>query len=167
LYLPVLSNVSFGLPLLIVIGAGLVWWWVSRVSSPPYLVATPPYHSWRINPVSAAYASLRQDQYLLASFLLRERVAAIAQARFGVSPENLRAWAAGRDVPDLSLSLTLHRVLNDLASAYQSAYLAEGMPPWNPFSQLTLGMRRRRAARDFDRAARDVEQVVAAWGSAA
>ncbi len=165
-FVPVFSNTSFALPLLIVVVAGFVWWWTTRASPPPHLVATPPYHSWRINPVAAAYSSLREDRYLLAAFLLRERVAQLVEQRFGVSPEELRAWAAGGEAPPLPAPLTLRRVLRDLAAAYRSAYLAEGMPSWESFSSVTVPMRRRRAARDFERAAREVDLVLAAWGSA-
>ncbi len=166
-YIPVVSNVSYGLPLLLLVGAGLLWWWTTRATPPPHLHATPPYHSWRVNPVAAAYSSLHQERYLLAAFLLRERVATLAQEKFGVSPENLRSWASGPTVPDLPPPLLLRRVLRDLAAAYRSAYVAEGMRSWETFASVTLPVRRRRAARDFERAAREVEQVLAAWGSAA
>ncbi|MGA8276093.1 MAG: hypothetical protein WB852_07370, partial [Thermoplasmata archaeon] len=69
-YIPVVSNVSYGLPLLLLVGAGLLWWWTTRATPPPHLHATPPYHSWRVNPVAAAYSSLHQERYLLAAFLL-------------------------------------------------------------------------------------------------
>jgi hypothetical protein len=166
-FIPVVSNVSYGLPLLILVVAGIVWWWTSRALPPPHLVASPPYHSWRVNPVAAAYSSLHEERYLLAAFLLRERVADLARERFGVSPEDLRSWASGDDAPMLPAPLTLRRVLRDLASAYRSAYIAEGMRSWEAFSSVTLPIRRRRAARDFERAAREVEQVAAAWGPAA
>src|SRR5580658_2113458 len=159
-FVPVLSNVSYALPLLVVVVAGFLWWWTSRSSSPPRLIASPPYHSWRVNPVAAAYASLREERYLLAAFLLRERVSELAQEQFGISPEDLRSWASGDAVPALPSPLTLRRVLRDLAAAYRSAYLAEGMPFWPAFAGLTVPVRRRRAARDFERAAREVEQVV-------
>jgi hypothetical protein len=162
-YIPVISNLSYGLPLLILVVATLLWWWSTRAASPPYLVANPPFHSWRVNPVAAAYSSLHQDRYLLAAFLLRERVANLVQEKFGVSPEDLRSWASGGDVPPLPAPLTLRAVLRDLAAAYRSAYLAEGGRPWEAFSSVTLPLRRRRAERDFEKAAREVDQVMSAW----
>jgi hypothetical protein len=162
-FIPIFSNVSYGLPLVILVGVAFVWWWTTRAALPPYFVADPPYHSWRVNPVAAAYSSLREERYLLAAFLLRERVATLAQDRFGISPEDLRAWASDRNAPPLPPPLTLRRVLRDLVVAYRSAYLAEGMRSWQTFAGLTVPIRRRRAARDFERAAREVEQVVAAW----
>lgn len=166
-YIPVFSNVSYALPLFILAAASLLWWWRSRPQSPPYLTASPPYHSWRINPVAAAHAALREDRYLLAAFLLRERLASVAQELYGVSPEELRTWAASGAAPKLPSSVSLRRVLRDLAAAYRSAYLADGARSWEAFSSVTVPMRRRRAARDFDRAVVEVEQVLAAWGAAA
>jgi hypothetical protein len=166
-FIPVLSNTSFALPLLILLVAAAFWWWTTRASTPPYLRASPPYRSWRVNPVAAAYSSLHDERYLLAAFLLRERVATLAESRFGVASEQLRSWATGPDAPELPAPLSMRRVLRDLARAYQSAYLAEGSLRWDFFASATLAARRRRAARDFERAARDVEQVVAAWGTPA
>jgi len=164
-FVPILSNVSFGLPLVILIAAVLAWWWTTRVAAPPYLTASPPFHSWRINPVAAAYAALRQERYLLAAFLLRERLAELAEERFGVFPEHLRSWASSDAAPALLPPLTLRRVLRDLTAAYRSAYLAEGVRPSEMLAGLTIPIRRRRAVRDFERAADEVQRVIAEWGS--
>ena len=42
-------------------------------------------------------------------------------------------------------------------------FVAEGAPVWESFSGITLPRRRRKAARDFARAAAEVELVIAAW----
>jgi hypothetical protein len=162
-YVPILSNVSFALPLVILAGVGLLWWWTTRVSTPPRIGATPPLRSWRVSPVSAAYASLRQDQYLLAAYLLKARLARLAYEQVGFAPDDLRTWMVTKTTPALPLPLTPGKVWSHLSAAYRSAYLAEGAPVWESFSGITVPRRRRRAARDFARAAAEVEQVIAAW----
>jgi hypothetical protein len=165
-YVPILSNVSFALPLVILTAVGLVWWWTTRVSAPPRLRASPPLRSWRVNPVAAVYTSLQGDQYLLASFLLRERLSALAQEQFHVPPAELRSWIRSKEAPALPAPLTPRAVWAHLNSAYRAAYLAEGAPSWEIFSEYTLPRRRQQAVREFARAAVEVEQVVAAWKEA-
>jgi|HubBroStandDraft_1064217.scaffolds.fasta_scaffold375201_2 hypothetical protein len=165
-YVPLVSNYSYALPLLFVVVAGLLWWWTTRAMPPPHQVASPPSHSWKVNPTAAAYSSLQQERYLLAAFLLRERLAALARDRFGMTLEEMRTGAPDPRVPSLPPPLRLRRVLRDLRTAYRSAYVAEGMRAWDAFSPVTLPIRRRRAARDFERAAHGVSLVVAAWTGA-
>jgi hypothetical protein len=165
-FVPVLSNTSFAVPLLLVVVVGLLWWWASRVTVPPRLVPTPAFHSWRVNPVAAAYESLQQDRYLLAAYLLRERLADVAWQQFQVTPRELRPWAVGGMAPPLPEALTYRRLFRDLTSAYRSAYLAEVSRPSDLLAGYLGTSRRRRAARDFGRAATEVEQVLTAWSSA-
>ncbi len=165
-FIPVLSNTSYALPLLLLVVAGGLWWWRVRIAPPPRLVASPAFHSWRVNPVAAAYESLRQERYLLAAYLLRERLAQAAAERFGVEPSRLAQWAASGEAPVLPEPLSYRRVLRDLRSAYRSAYLAEGARPSDVLAGYLGPTRRRRAAREFGRAASDVEQVLSVWGSA-
>jgi hypothetical protein len=162
-YVPVFSNVSFALPLVILVGVGLVWWWTTRVSLPPRLAALPPFRSWKVSPVAAVYSALRQDQYLLAAYLLKARLARIAYEQVGIEPTDLRTWMLTKTSPALPHPLTPGRVWAHLTTAYRSAYLAEGAPVWESFSGITLPRRRRKAARDFARAAAEVELVIAAW----
>jgi hypothetical protein len=165
-FIPILSNPSFSLPVVLLTASALVWWWMTKTATPPRLVAAPPFHSWRVNPAAAAYDSLRQERYLLAAYLLRERLAAVAQQQFQVDPEDLRTWAARDERARLPAPLNLRRVLKDLTRAYRSAYVAEAMRSSEWFAAITLPLRRRQAARDFDRAARGVELVLAAWRGA-
>ncbi|MCI4343361.1 MAG: hypothetical protein L3J92_04505 [Thermoplasmata archaeon] len=165
-YLPVLSNVSFALPLVILVAAGILWWWTTRVSVPPRLAAVSPLRSWKVSPVAAVYASLRQDQYLLAAYLLKARLARLAFDQVGIAPDDLRTWMITKTAPALPIPLTPGKVWSHLTSAYGSAYLAEGAPVWESFSDIIVPRRRRKAAREFARAAAEVEEVVAAWSGA-
>jgi len=162
-YIPVVSNVSFALPLALLLAAGVLWWWTMRVSVPPRLAAVPPLRSWKVSPIAAVYASLRQDQYLLAAYLLKARLARLAFDQVGIAPDDLRVWMITKTTPALPIPLTPGKVWSHLTSAYASAYLAEGAPVWETFADVTVPRRRRRAAREFARAAAEVEEVIAAW----
>jgi hypothetical protein len=165
-FIPILSSVSFALPLVILAAVGIVWWWTTRVSSPSHLAAAPPFRSWKVSPVTAAYSALRQDQFLLAAYLLKARLARIAFDQVGVAPENLRKWMLTGTGPALPEPLTPRKVWRHLSEAYRTAYLAEGAPIWETFSFLTMARRRRAAARAFARAAAEVDHVVAVWREA-
>jgi|HubBroStandDraft_1064217.scaffolds.fasta_scaffold206401_2 hypothetical protein len=165
-FTPILSSVSFALPLVVLAIVGIVWWWATRVSPPSRLAAAPPFRSWKVSPVAAAYSSLRQDQFLLAAYLLRARLAQIALQQGGVAPEDLRTWMQKDAGPALPEPLTLRKVWRHLSDAYRTAYLVEGAPIWETFSFLTVARRRRTAARAFARAAAEVDQVVTVWKEA-
>jgi hypothetical protein len=166
-YLPILSNITLGLPVVLLLGAGVVWWLTTRATTPPRLVAEPTLRPWRVNSVAATYSSLRRERHLLPSYVLRERLLSVARERFGVSPDELRTGTSSASVPKPVIGLTVRRVLRDLDVAYASAYLAEEAPPWGPLGGLLTPRRRQRAVRAFERASREVEEVLATWGPAA
>ncbi|MCI4364533.1 MAG: hypothetical protein L3K10_00490 [Thermoplasmata archaeon] len=155
-------DVSYGLPLLILGGAAIGWWLTTRVALPPRLTPSAPYRSWRESPRSAAYAALQGEQYLLASYLLRERLLESAAVRLGVLPEEVEGRGRRPVEVPLPRPLSFRRTLRHLATAYRSAYLAEGISPWVGFGEWTMPRRRRVAERDFTRAAEEVESVVRA-----
>jgi hypothetical protein len=154
------TNLSLGVPVLILGGAALTWWITTRVFPPPVLTPTSELRSWRERPGSMAYAALTQEHYLLATFLLRERVLNHRSEQADiVTPESTGQQGSLASAGMPSTELPSH-ALADLREAYRAAYLAEELRRGSLFAGWTAARRRRHAEQAFELATEESARIL-------
>jgi hypothetical protein len=158
------TNLSLGVPLLILGGASLAWWITTRVARPPSLGPTPNRRSWKESPGSVAYAALAEDRYLLSVYLLRERLTALRGEQRDVRAVAIPSGWEARSIPDGPLVLALRRAQASLNKAYLAAYLDEEAPRAWAFSEWSTERRSRGAQRAFDQATDDMTRALETLG---
>jgi hypothetical protein len=149
--LAVLTDPTYGIPLVVAIAltAGVGWWSLQRMSSPPTMRPPPGPEVWRMQLDALVYASLSQGRYSAAVDGLGRCLAVAVRNRFHVNitrPEEFNDPELIRVLPG---PLTIEVLVRDLNRAYTSATWAEESS-WLARRWRWLQRRQqRRAARDF------------------
>jgi hypothetical protein len=158
----VLSDPSYGIPLLVAVAWVVVlgWWARARSSAPPSMVPRGAPEYWRIQPDSRAFFTLERGEYLVAVDALGRRLGSLVNEKYHLligQRADLDAPAVDRVLP---APLTLRGLVRDLGRAYTSAFWAE-QPGWLAMRWTWLRRRhQRRAARDFRRVTDELAQAI-------
>jgi hypothetical protein len=150
--LPVLTDPTYGLPLVVaIVGAGVVSWWaLRRRFLPPPLTPYAARRAWMQRPDTATYQGGLQGLYRPAVELLGRRLAEVLFARFQLQLDDRHALRTDLRIPDLPTPGGLNGLVDDLFRAFRSAEVAESPNVGNSWGWLRR-YRRSIAARDFER----------------
>jgi hypothetical protein len=155
--IPVLSDPTYGLPLVVSVAAASVvtWWALRRRFLPPELTPYPTRRAWMDRPDTVAFLAGERGEYLPAVELLGRRLGQVVFERYHLRLDDRRGLYRAEGVPDLPEVGTLGRLVDDLVRAFRSADRAESHNLGNGWHWLRRH-RRAVAARDFERVTAEV-----------
>ena len=149
------TNVSYGIPLLLLGLAALVWFLVDRGRYPPRFEPTRPNRDWLRGPTAAVYEALQAGRYSPAIDYAAYRAEVVLGRRYGITvAPRAPGWWQRRRLP-----ATAQRLLRSTATlerAYRLARLAETAAPDDPISRWRRPGWEHRARTLFDQALREL-----------
>jgi len=145
------TNLTYGIPLLLIGIATLAWFLIDRGRFPPRFEPTRPNRDWLRGPTAAVYESLQAHRYSPAIDYAAYRAEVVLGRRFGVAlVPRAPGWWQRRRLPATARQLL--RSAAALDRAYRLARLAETSDPNDPILRWRRPAWEARARTLFERA---------------